>query len=169
MEVFEAILMRRSVRKFTDKKVTDEQIDKLLNAAMAAPSACNKRPWHFYVVKNEEVLSQLKKASRFSNKNSSLIIVACGDTKRALPMQLNDYWIQDVSAAVENILLTATGLGLGTCWCGLHPMVRTVKKVRAILGAPEHHIPMALIHVGYPDEFPEARTQFEEKRVKIID
>ncbi len=169
MEVSEAILKRRSIRKFTDQKVTDEQIDLLLKSAMAAPSACNKRPWFFYVVKNPEKLKQVKRASMFANKNSSLVIIACGDLKRALPLKLSEYWIQDLSAAVENLLLTVTDLGLGACWCGLHPMQASVKRVQKALEMPEHHVPMALIHVGYPDEAQEPRTQYEEKCVKIIE
>ena len=168
MQVYEAILQRRSIRKFKDVEVSDASIDLMLKAAMAAPTACNRRPWFFYVVKNKEVIARLKKASLFTNKNSSLIIVACGDTTRALPAKLSQFWVQDLSAAVENMLLTATAEGLGACWCGLYPMEAAQKKVQSILDTPKNHIPMALIHVGHPDEAHEPRTQYEDACVKVI-
>lgn len=131
MEVKDALLRRRSVRKFTDEPVSEEQISELLHAAMSGPSACNKRPWEFYVITNGEVLEELRTASKFSGISAPLAIVVCGNLGRALPMQLADYWIQDCSAATENILLRATDLGLGTVWCGMHPQKRPEEKVRA--------------------------------------
>jgi nitroreductase len=169
MEVFNTILKRRSIRKFKDKNVEDEKVEILLQSAMAAPSACNKRPWEFYVIKNSEILAQLKKVSMFSNRNAPLSIVVAGNDKRFLNHRVNDFWIQDCSAAIQNFLISATELGLGTCWCGLYPMVTPVKKVREILKLDNYIIPLALIHVGYPDEEKEPRTQFDKKRVHIIE
>lgn len=169
MELKEALLKRRSVRKFTDEVVSDEYIDELLHAAMSGPSACNKTPWEFYVIKNTEKLEQVKKASRFSRFNSPLAIVVCGNLSRALPMQLAEYWIQDCSAATENILLRATDLGLGAVWCGAHPQVRVVKKLREILDIPDKHIPLGIIHIGYPQETPDPRDQYDEKRIHIVE
>lgn len=169
MELKEALLKRRSVRKFTDASVSDEYIDELLHAAMSGPSACNKTPWEFYVIKNTEKLEQVKKASRFSRFNSPLAIVVCGNLSRALPMQLAEYWIQDCSAAAENILLRATDLGLGAVWCGAHPQKRVVKKIREVLDLPEKQIPLGIIHIGYPLESPEPRDQYDEKRVHFVE
>ena len=104
MELKEVLLKRRSVRKFTEESVSDDMIDELLHAAMSGPSACNRRPWAFYVVKSEEKLAKIKTASRFSKFDSPLAIVVCGNLSRALPMQLAEYWIQDCSAATENML-----------------------------------------------------------------
>ena len=169
METYEAILARRSIRSFTDEPVSDEAIDRLLKSAMAAPSACNKRPWEFYVVKNPALQEKLRHTTMFSNLNSSLIIVVAGNDKRSLAHRVNDYWIQDCSAAVENMLLTAVELGLGSCWCGLFPMATPVKRVRETLELPEHIIPMAMLHFGHPKEVAEPRTQYEEKRVHMIE
>ena len=104
MEVKEALLKRRSIRKFKEDKISDEIIEELLIAAMSGPSACNKRPWEFYVVTNEEKLKEVRKASLFSRFKAPLTIIVCGNLSKALPMQLSTYWIQDASAATENIL-----------------------------------------------------------------
>ena len=169
MTAMEAIWARRSVRKFTDAPVPDEMIKTLLESAMAAPSACNMRPWEFYVVKNAALREQLRLASRYTNMNSSLMIVVAGNDKRSLTHKENDFWIQDCSAATENILLSATELGLGACWCGLLPVATPVKKVRKLLSLEEHIIPMALIQLGYPAETPEPRTQYDEARVHVFE
>ncbi len=168
MELKEALLKRRSVRKFTEQPVSDEMIEELLHAAMSGPSACNRKPWEFYVVTNEQVLEELKIASKFSRFSARLAVVVCGNLSRALPMHLADYWIQDCSAATENILLRATDLGLGAVWCGIHPQKRAEEKVRKALGISEKQIPLNIIYIGHPAEEPEARDQYEEKRVHFI-
>lgn len=168
MEVKEALLKRRSIRKYKDIPVSDEQVEELLHAAMSGPSACNKTPWEFYVVRNSEKLSAVKKSSLFSRFNSSLLIVVAGNTSRALPTPLSEYWIQDCSAAIENILLRAVDLGLGTVWCGAYPQRRVEDNLGEVLGLPADHIPLGIIHVGYPDEEPDARDQYDPERVHYI-
>ncbi|MDD3919668.1 MAG: nitroreductase family protein [Eubacteriales bacterium] len=168
MNTQEAILARRSIRKFQADPISDDIIQALLTAAMAAPSACNKRPWEFYVVKNQELLEKLRLVSRYSNMDSPLNIIVAGNDKRSLNHKPNDFWIQDCAAATQNILLTATELGLGSCWCGLYPMVTTVKRVREILGLEDHIFPMALIHIGLPAEEQPPRSQYQENRVHVF-
>ena len=168
MEVKDALLKRRSIRKYLDKEVSDEIIEELLHAAMSGPSACNRRPWIFYVIKDQDKLSELRKASRFSNMNAPLAIVVVGDLSRSLPLQLKDFWIQDCSAATENILLRATDLGLGSLWCGIYPQKRPVERVKKILGITNSDIPLNIIYIGYGDEEKESRDQYEKNRVKII-
>ena len=163
------ILKRRSVRKFKDTSVPRELIDGLLEAAMAAPSACNRRPVDFYVITNGEKLTELSNAGRFTRMKSPLIIVVVGNLSRALPLQLADYWIHDAAAASENILIQATLMGLGSCWCGIHPQKRMMKKISEILGLTEKQIPFSLIKLGYPDESPEPHSGYDEKRVRFID
>lgn len=167
--MIEAILKRRSVRKFTDEAVPRELIDKLLEAADAAPSACNKRPLEFYAVTNGEVLEKLSLSGRFTRFKSPLIIVVVGNLSRALPLQLSDYWIHDAGAATENILLAATSLGLGSCWCGVHPQKRVMDKVKETLGLTEKQIPFALIKLGFPAESHEPHAGYEPKRVHFIE
>lgn len=168
MEVKEALLKRRSVRKFTDEPVSDDMINELLHAAMSGPSACNKKPWEFYVVLNEDKLKELKSSSMFTKLSAKLAIIVCGNLSNALPMQMAEYWIQDCSAATENILLRVTDLGLGAVWCGIHPQKRAIEKVRKILDIPEKQIPLNIIFIGHPDEYPEARDQYDEKRVHYV-
>ena len=168
MEVKDALLKRRSIRKYLDKEVSDEIIEELLHAAMSGPSACNSRPWIFYVIKDQDKLSELRKASRFSNMNAPLAIVVVGDLSRSLPLQLKDFWIQDCSAATENILLRATDLGLGSLWCGIYPQKRPVERVKKILGITNSDIPLNIIYIGYGDEEKESRDQYEKNRVKVI-
>lgn len=169
MELKEIMLKRRSIRKFSNKKISKEIIETLLHYAMSAPSACNKQPWEFYVITNEEKLKELKNASRFSRYDSPLNIIVCGNLKRSLPLGMAEYWIQDCSAAIENILLGVTSLNLGAVWCGLYPQKNAVKKVREILELDEKIIPLGLIHIGYPDIEAIPRDQYNEKYIHYFE
>jgi len=168
MELKEVLLKRRSVRKFTEEPVSQEMVEELLHAAMSGPSACNKTPWDFYVVTNEQALDRLKSASKFTKISAKLAIIVCGNLSRALPMQMASYWIQDCSAATENILLRATDLGLGAVWCGIHPQKRAEEKVRECIGIGGKQIPLNIIYIGHPAEKPEARDQYQEKYVHYV-
>ncbi len=168
MELKDALLRRRSVRKFTPETVSDEMIEEILHAAMSGPSACNKMPWEFYAVTNADKLAELKNATRFTKMDAPLAIIVCGNLSRALPMQLAEFWIQDCSAATENILLRVTDLSLGAVWCGIHPQKRAVERVQKLLEMPVKHIPLNVIFIGHPAEFPEARDQYNQQRVHFI-
>jgi len=168
MELFETLLKRRSCRDFTNQEVKKEDIDKILHAAMSGPSACNTKPWKFFVVKDESKLVELRKATRYSNINGKIAIVVCGDLSRALPLELQDYWIEDTSAATENILLAATALGLGSLWCGVYPQKRNIENVKKILDLNAKTIPLGIIYIGYAKKESEPRDQYEEKRVHVI-
>lgn len=168
MDVREALQKRRSIRKFTDEPVSAGDIELLVHAAMSGPSACNKMPWEFYVVTNREKLEELKSASRFSKMDAPLAIVVCGDLSRTLPRDFAEYWIQDCSAATENILLQVTELGLGAVWCGLHPQKTAEENTKKILNLPESHDPLSLIFIGHPAEEQAARDQYAEEYVHYI-
>lgn len=169
MELEKVLLNRRSIRKFKDTEISDEIIDKLVYFAMCAPSACNKRPWEFYVIKNKEILNEIKKASRFSNHNAPLAIVVAGNLENSLPRDMADYWIQDCSSAITHILLEATSLELGSLWCGLYPQIRPTERVRELLSLDKKIIPLGLILIGYPDEEKEGRSQYEKEKVHIYE
>lgn len=169
MNVIDALQKRRSIRKYVDKEVSAEQIYILMHAAMSGPSAVNKTPWEFYVVSNPEKLEKLKKASRFTKVNAPLAIVVCGNKSRFLPLQLESFWIQDCSAATENILLAAVEMGLGSLWCGVYPQASAQKKVKEALDLTDKLIPLNIVYIGYPAEEKEARDQYNEKFVHIID
>lgn len=168
MELKKALLKRRSIRRFTEEPISEEMIDILLHAAMSGPSACNKKPWEFYVITNKEKLEELKGASMFTKFSSQLAMVVCGNLARALPLKMAEYWIQDCSAATENILLQATDLGLGAVWCGIHPQKHAEERVRKILDIPQLQVPLNVIFIGHPAESPAPRDQYEEKRVHYI-
>jgi nitroreductase len=161
-ELIQTIFSRRSIRSYTAQPVEGEQVTTLLKAAMAAPSASNLKPWHFVVVTKRETLDSLAEVHPFGKMlfQAPLAIAVCGDS--AISAQ---YWVQDCSAATENLLLAATALGLGSVWLGVYPKEERVKVVRDILGIPESVIPLNLISIGYPDEFKEPRTQYDATRV----
>ena len=156
------IMTRVSVREFTGEKISEAQIDTLLRAAMAAPSAINKQPWAFIVVTDEEVLAQLGEAlpySRCSNK-PAVAIIPCGDLSKAIEGEMANFWINDVSAATENLLLAAHAMGLGAVWTGLHPDMNRAKMVQEMLGLPEHIIPLCVVPVGVPAEQPAVKDKY---------
>ena len=169
MTLKEAILKRRSVRKFKDDPVPRALVDEILEAACAAPSACNRKPYSIYVVTNKELLEKLNQSSRFTNMPSPLSIVVAGDMDRVLPRQYKDYWMQDCAAVTENILLTVTDLGLGACWNGLYPNLAPSDHVREALGLSENIVPLALIRIGYPDEEKAPNGGINDQIVKYFD
>lgn len=167
-EVYKNMLKRRSIRKFKSDAVKDEDIEILLKAAMAAPSACNKQPWEFYVVKSSDKLDLVKASGRYTNMNAPLAIVVCGNEDRCLSKKDNDFFIQDCSSAITHILLSAESLGLGSLWCGAYPMNSVVSKLRIALELEEKIIPLGIVYIGYSDEEKESRTQYKEEYIHII-
>jgi nitroreductase len=160
--MIEPILRRRSIRKYTSEPVSDGDIRALLDAGMAGPSASNKKPWHFIVVTERETLNALAGIGTYWKMlmEAPLAIIVLGD-----PEISDRYWVQDCSAAAENVLLAATMLGLGGVWLGCHPNPDRVGPVRELLAIPEGIEPLAVLSLGHPDEEKEPRTQYEETRV----
>jgi nitroreductase len=161
------IMTRVSVRTFTGEKISDAQLDTLLRAAMAAPSAINKQPWAFIVVTDEEKIAALGEAlpySRCSN-HPAVAIIPCGDLSKAIEGELGAFWINDVSAATENLLLAAHAMGLGAVWTGLHPDMNRAKMVQEMLGLPEHIIPLCVVPVGVPAEQPEIKDKYKPENI----
>lgn len=159
------IKARRSIRKFTQEPVSDEELDLLLQAAMAAPTACNRRPWEFVVVTEQGTLTKLKQVLRLGRYDAPAAIVVCGNLLRTLPPPTHTFWIQDCSAAMQNILLEATGLGLGAVWVGIHPVGLFKRGVAKVLGLPKNVQPLGLVHVGHPAEKRPARSQYDAERI----
>ena len=168
MELKEALLRRRSIRKFTAESVSQDSIEAMLRAAMSSPSACNKRPWDFYVVTEARALDRLRSATHFAKYHAPLAIVVCGSLSRALPGSMAAYWIQDCSAATQSLLLRATDLGLGAVWCGVHPQPRAEALVCEALSLEEGMVPLNIIWIGHPAEDAEPRDQYEQERVHYI-
>lgn len=165
MSIIDVIFKRRSIRKYQDKPVAKESIITLLEAAMAAPTAINSQPWEFIVSDDEEKLSQIKQTYAFARYNAPTAILVCGNMEHALEGQNREYWIQDCSAATQNILLTATDLGLGSVWIGIYPYDNRIQFLRELFNLPKHITPLNIIYVGYPAEQKEPRTQYNESKV----
>ncbi len=163
------ILARRSVRRFQPRPVGKEYIQKLLEAAMAAPSACRKDPWEFIVIQDRATLDAM--AGFLPNgpflREVSLAIVIAGRPENAAAGKLS-YLIQDCSAAEENLLLAANLLGLGACWLGVHPMPDRIEALSHLLHLPEGTIPIAATAIGWPAEQPPARTRFTSEKIQFI-
>jgi len=158
--VFENLYARRSVRSFVEgKPVEREKIVKLLEAAMAAPSACNIQPWEFIVVTDPDMIQALKEKADIDEYNAQLLIVVCGYPK-FIPWE-NDIGTVDCAAAIENILLAATAMDLGSVWLGYF----IKDALKELLGIPEDSHPIGLVYLGYPADHPEPRTQYDEDAV----
>ncbi len=150
--VYNNILTRASVRSYQDKPVEDEKTEKLLRAGMAAPTAVNKQPWHFVVVRNKATLEAIAEATPNAGmaKDAPLAIVVCGDMDKEEDDFVREFWIQDASAATENILLAAHGMGLGAVWTGTYPDKKRCDAISKLLNLPAHIIPFSTIVIGYP-------------------
>ena len=162
----ENIMTRTSIRQYKDQPVEQEKIDIMLKAAMAAPTAVNLQPWHFIVINDKKTIDLLAGPRP---TNAPLMIAVCGDTdKTTMPDgkgKLPDFWVQDVSATTENLLLAAHALGLGAVWTGVYPAMERVADVANVLNCPSNIIPLAVVRVGYPDEAPEPKDKFKEENI----
>lgn len=164
-ETFHTILERRSIRKYEDRKIPNDLIQDLLRAAMSAPSACNQQPWHFIVVEDKKLLSEISEIHSGYNllKDSPLMIVICGEPKATI---LECYWEQDCSAATENILIAAQGMGLGGVWLGINPRTGEHSEIISkILNIPDHIRPFSMVSIGYPAKQKEPANRFDSNRI----
>lgn len=168
--VINNIMTRASIRTFTDEPLTDSQIEALLKAGMAAPSARNKQPWKFVVVKSRPLLRQI--ADSLPNTrlaSAACAIVVCGDMTKTLDGVDRNFWIHDCSAATENILLAAHALGLGAVWTGIFPNPDRVDKLRGLTDIPETQIPLCVIAIGRPAENPAPKDKWNPENYRMIE
>lgn len=173
MDVFECIVTRRSVRTYEKKDVPNELIGQMLEAAVRAPSAGNVQPWEFIVVKDIEVKKQLASVALGQRhvEKAPAIIAVCADPEKSSDKYGERgkklYCIQDTAAAIENILLTAHSLGLGTCWVGAFED----NKVKGILNIPPKLNLVALITIGFPVEYekPDKSSRIPFENITYID
>ncbi len=165
--VIQNIMTRTSIRAFTDQPVDEATVEKILRAGMSAPTAVNRQPWAFVVVNEREQMERLREVHPYAQmlKTAQFAIVVCGDMERALPGASQAYWIQDASAATENILLAAHGLGLGAVWCGVYPNPDVLPKVKEVLGLPSSIVPLNIIPIGYPAENPAPKDKWKPENI----
>lgn len=166
-DAMETIMTRTSIRSFTNRTVSADTVEMLLRAGMAAPTAVNKQPWHFVVIDDRAVMDSLGGNGRQSQmwKEATLAIAVCGDLNKAMEGPGQPYWIQDCSAATENILLAAHALGLGAVWTGCYPIEERVANVSRVLNLPENLIPLGVIVMGYPNEQPAPKDKWKPENV----
>lgn len=151
MEALDAIMSRRSIRRYTDEVVTSEQMEALLRAAQAAPSANNQQPWRFIVLTGRETLAAVAATSPYARMlaDAALGIVVCGVTEG---LRSPAMWQQDCAAATENILVAARAMGLGGVWLGYYPKMERVAPLKELLGIPDGVEPLAVVSIGHPAE-----------------
>src|SRR6185369_15380156 len=162
------IFGRRSIRVYSPGEIGDETVTRLLQAAMAAPSAMTKDPWRFVVVRQHVTLAAMAGGLPGGKMltTATLAIVVCGDLDASFERQVS-FMLQDCAAAVENLLLAADALGLGACWVGVHPGESSVSRIKETLGLPSSVIPVAVVSLGYPGEEPGPRTRFRQDYVHL--
>ena len=155
---------RKSVRKYLDKPVNKEQLEILLRAGMAAPTAGDKRPWEFVVITDPAMLDTLSLATRGTRMLSSAAaaIAVCGDTSVGFKSEV---WVHDCSAASENILLAVEAIGLGAVWTGIYLNVEPTKYVKRVLGLPDEVIPLNIISIGYPTGAEKPKNKWDPTRI----
>lgn len=165
--VLDNIATRTSIRDYEARPVEKEKIEKMLRAAMAAPTAMNKQPWHFVVVDQRNVLDALAGTNPYAKmlKKAPLAIVVCGNTDKMIEGGGRDFWIQDASAATENLLLAAHAMGLGAVWTGAYPSEERCISISKVLSLSDNLIPLNMIVVGYPAEHPQPKQKFKEENV----
>lgn len=161
-----AILERRSIRKYTDEPISDQDIRELLQAAMAAPSAGNQQPWEFIVVNDREILNKIPEVHPYSQmlKMSPLAIIVCGNLDKE---KHEGYWVQDCSAATENILIEAQYKGLGAVWLGVYPRKERIRGLKELFSLPENIIPLSIVSIGHPAESKEPSNRYDQSVIHI--
>jgi nitroreductase len=166
MELYDGLLTRRSIRRFTGERTEDENIFKMIRAGMFAPSANDTRPWHFIIVDDKEIMKKIMEVHPYSSmlKKASHAIVVCGDEKL---QNGPGYYLLDCSAATQNILLAAHALGLGAVWLGVEPKNDRKKAIKEIFGLPVHINPLSIVAVGVPVKIPERiPARFEPGKIR---
>lgn len=167
MGAIEAIMTRTSVRTYTSQEVSTSDVEVMLKAAMAAPTAGNRQPWSYIVVTDTTLLkgfASIIKGAHMAPK-APMAIVACGEPAKSFPGALSQYWVQDVSAATENLLLAAHSLGLGAVWCGVYPNEANTAKIQELLSLPKGIIPLNIIVVGHPSGTPKIKDKWMPEKV----
>jgi nitroreductase len=162
----EIIISRRSIRKYTSAAVTQTQIDNLMQAAMYAPSARNEQPWHFIVVSERTMLNKIMDAHPYAKmlKDAPLAIIVCADENIE---KTEGYWVQDCSAATENILLAAAAMDLGSVWLGVYPREERISAIKNLFNLPDSIHPVSIIAIGHPDEQKTLPERYLKERIHI--
>jgi nitroreductase len=166
MDAIEAIRTRRSIRKYVKKPVSKEQIKELIKIGMSAPSAGDEQPWHFIVIDDSNILKEIPSFHNHAQmlKDAAVAILVCGDLNLE---KHKGMWVQDCSAATQNILIAVNAIGLGAVWLGVYPRKERVSSLRKLLNIPNNIVPFSLISIGYPAEEKKPSNRYSESRVHL--
>lgn len=164
MDALECLHSRHSVRQYTDEAVSEADIKTLLDAAMIAPSAGNAQPWHFIVLRERAVLDKIPAIHPYAGMaaRAQLGILVCGAPQEE---KYPGFWVQDCSAATQNLLLAANAIGLGGVWTGIYPLEERVEAFRRLLGVPSGVAPLALVLLGRIKNAGPRRSRYNEAKV----
>jgi len=164
MDAMQALLTRRSVRRFTDQPISSQDLEGVLRAAIHAPSANNQQPWQFVVIDDRQTRGHLVEIHPYAKSllEAPLGILVCGDLRL---QKSEDYWVQDCAAATQNLMLAAHALGLGTVWQGVYPRMARVQAIQELLRMPQEVLPFALISIGHPVGPPPEVDRFLPERI----
>lgn len=162
MDTFNAIFTRRSIRKYQNKALENEKLTKILEAAMSAPTARNRQPWRFITVQSEEGKNRIMSAHPYALmlKTAPCAVIVCADKTEA-----TDFFQQDCAAAIQNMLLSATDLGLGSVWLGVYPNKERVAGICQAFNLPENIIPVGIVVLGYADETKGRENRFDLNKI----
>lgn len=166
LNIFEAIFTRRSIRCFTGEIVKESDLKTIIKAGCYAPSANNRQPWDFIIIKEKDIM---EKISEVHSRAKMIVeagcgIIICGDKEKQTQTGL---LIEDCSASIQNMLLCAHGLGLGAVWCGLYPVTHLTKAVKELLELPNNIVPVGLVVVGHTAEDKEMVFRYNEEKIHI--
>lgn len=162
--MLETILNRRSIRKFKNAPVCEKDIEDLLKAAMAAPSAGNSQPWEFIVIDKREILDEIPKIHPHAQMilQAPVAILVCADITKE---KYKGRWPLDCSTATQNILLAVHAKGLGAVWVGIYPEEVRIRSISELFDLPANVIPLSLIPIGHPDEIKSPSNRFDKNRI----
>ena len=167
----EVLFSRRSIRAYKNSPVSKEEISDIIKAGMAAPSGISRRAWHITVISDPALRQAIAATSTHRSCCSEVpyVLLVSGDSNRYLAEPraaiAEACWPQDCAAMVENMLIAANGLGLGSLWMGVYPGAESMNSLRELLSLPQHIMPFALVAIGHRGEEKEARTTYEEEKV----
>lgn len=166
-QVIHGIMNRKSIRQFSGDAVSREDLDTILRAGMAAPSAMNYQPWMFLVIDNRELMDKIAEVHPYAKmlKTAGAAIIVCADKERFIKPPMTDFWVQDCSAVTQNILLAVEDLGLGAVWCGVYANPALADQFKSYLDLPENIIPFSLIPIGHPVGEHHARDKYDASRI----
>ncbi len=164
LDVLQAIFTRRSIRNFTGEPLNQEEVETVLKAGFSAPSAHNMQPWHFVVIKNIKKLEEIARLHPYAKMlpQAGCAILVCGDTEK---QNMEGFLIEDCSAAIQNILLAAHGIGLGAVWNGIYPMPEFIQIFRDTIKLPETVIPVGMVVIGHKSQDVEATDRYDSTKI----